>query len=368
VKIGFAHDLIYAYASKNPEAVGGAERQQWLLARALAAEGFSIVVAVHRLLKLSQRRTIDGVEFTGIGQSHLLLGWKRFLQLEQPDWWYLRGADHLLGPAVEIAKLTKVRTIFSTAFDNDVHPSQALPRRQRWWPLYAWGLERAERIFVQHVGQLSLIAPHWRSKTFIIPSIAPIAASITGHYDRKRYVAWVAMLRQPKRPDLLVEIARKAPGISFVVCGEPTVHRSPRGYGEQIVQSLQTLPNVDYRGRVSPAEAQQVIAEASAFLLTSEEEGFPNTLLQAWASGTPIVSLRVDPGQVISQEELGFVTGDTENAVQALRALIGSPRLCREIAFRARRHVLRAHGEATVTKAFERALHSYGPDHEALTG
>ena len=41
MKIAFIEDGIYAYASGSPLAVGGAERDQWLLARALArAEGF----------------------------------------------------------------------------------------------------------------------------------------------------------------------------------------------------------------------------------------------------------------------------------------------------------------------------------------
>lgn len=368
MKIGFAHDLIYSYASKSPSAVGGAEQQQWLLARALAARGYSVAVGVHWPLKVAERQTIEGVEFIGIGQSHALVSWRRFLHLERPDWWYLRGADHLLGPAVEIAKQAKVGTIFATAFDRDVIPRQALPRRQRWWPLYAWGLRRTERIFVQHDGQLSLIGPHWQSKTFMVPSIAPIADCIKDHYSRQPYVAWVAMLRQPKRPDLLIEIARQAPEIRFVVCGEPTVHRSPRGYGEKIVDSLRTLPNVNYRGRVSPYEARQIIAEASALLLTSDEEGFPNTVLEAWSSGTPVVSLTVDPGGVISQGGLGFVTANCENTVSALKSLIGAPELCREVALRAKRHVLHIHGEDNVTMAVERALCGYSPRRDVLTG
>src|SRR5204863_9419577 len=118
---------------------------------------------------------------------------------------------------------------------------------------------------------------------------APVTASFKNHHERSAYVAWAAMLRQPKRPDLLIDIARKAPDLSFVVCGEPTKHRSAPGYGERIVEALRSLPNVEYRGRVAPDEAQRIIAEASAFLLTSEKEGFPNTFLQAWSSSTPVV-------------------------------------------------------------------------------
>src|SRR5437773_6238472 len=113
------------------------------------------------------------------------------------------------------------------------------------------------------------------------------------HAERALYVAWVGMLRQPKRPDVLIEIARKAPGTRFVVCGASSTHRSPPGYGERIVETLCTLKNVDYIGYVAPEKAHQVMADASILLSTSDEEGFPNTFLQAWSSGTPVVSLKV---------------------------------------------------------------------------
>ena len=59
--------------------------------------------------------------------------------------------------------------------------------------------------------------------------------TVKSHSERAKYVAWVAMLGQLKRPDVLIEIARKAPGIHFVVCGGPTALMSPSGYGERIV-------------------------------------------------------------------------------------------------------------------------------------
>ena len=109
------------------------------------------------------------------------------------------------------------------------------------------------------------------------------------------------MLRQPKRPDLLVEIAKKMPNTRFVIGGGPSLHRSPRGYGERIIEDLRALPNVEYVGQVPPEKAEQIIADAAVLLSTSDIEGFPNTFTQAWASGTPVVSLTVDPDNVIKR-------------------------------------------------------------------
>ena len=168
MKIIITNDTIYGWAS-GASVVGGAERQQWLLARALAATGWSVTVGVREALEARERRTIDGVEFlgigrgyTGIGRDHIHRVWYRFLSSEQPDWWYWRCANHLWGSAVEVAKLAGVRTIFAAGVDSDVQPRRALFQRPHWWPLYAWGLSRTDRIFVQHAGQLAELAPRWR--------------------------------------------------------------------------------------------------------------------------------------------------------------------------------------------------------------
>jgi glycosyltransferase involved in cell wall biosynthesis len=366
MKIAFVNEGIYEFASGAPEAVGGLERDQWLLARALAVTGWSATVGVRGALRAGERRVIDKVEYVGIDQGPVLLAWHRFLSSERPDWLFWEGATHLWGPLVEIAKLAGVRTVFHVAFDRDVEPHRALVHRRRCWPLYAWGLARTDRIFVQHAGQLAKLASRWRSKAYILPKVCMLSGSlaepvtIKAHAERARYVAWVAMLRQPKRPDVLIEIARKASAIRFVVCGGPTAHRSPPGYGERIVEALRMLPNVEYRGQVASAEAMQVVADAAVLLSTSDEEGFPNTFTQAWSVGTPVVSLKIDPGRVIERVGLGMVSGSLDRAIADINALMDSPQRREEIATRARQYIAERHSEAAVMAAFERTIQGIG--------
>jgi glycosyltransferase involved in cell wall biosynthesis len=182
------------------------------------------------------------------------------------------------------------------------------------------------------------------------------------HDDRQQYVAWVATMRQHKRPDLLVEIATSTPTIHFVVCGEPTNYQTPPGYGLRVVEQLAQLPNVEYRGRVSPDEAMDVIANAGLLLCTSDEEGFPNTFTQAWASGTPVVTLRVDPDNIIERMGFGAVSGSVGRAVSDIESLIRSPERRQEIAGRTRRYILENHNEATVVEIFNDTLGNYHLD------
>ena len=361
MKIAFINDAIYAYASNEPSAVGGAERQQWLIASALSTAGWSVTVGLRRPLKPGDRCTIEGVEFVGLQPTHPLISWYRFLRSEQPDWWYWRCADHLLGPAVMIAKLAKVRTIFAAGFDTDVQPRHALVRRSRWWPLYAWGLSWTDKIILQHSGQLSSLKKAWRGKASVVPSIAMAPSNYIPHISRSGYVAWVGILRQPKRPDLLIEIARKTRAVRFVVCGGPSQHRSSSGYGEEIVKQLRQLSNVDFRGQVDPAEAREIIGRSALLLSTSDGEGFPNVFLEAWASGTPVVTVRIDPDRIIQEKGLGVVSGSVVRAVKDIQALLESPEKRDAIAAKAKLYVADAHSAKMVCKMFESAIRSKYP-------
>jgi glycosyltransferase involved in cell wall biosynthesis len=356
MKIAFLNDLAYEYAAGGTNAIGGAERNIWFHSRALAAAGWSVKIAVRRGLRAKQQKTIEGVEYIGIGQGQILLECFRFLSSERPDWLYWTGEHHLLGLVVEIAKLVGVRTVFHAALDTDVQPRRAVFRRSRCWPLYAWGLRRTDKIFVQHIGQLSMLHPQLRSKACTLPKVCPLPLVVKSHSHRQKYVAWVATLRQHKRPDLLIDIARRALDVQFVVCGGPSDYLTPPGYGTWIAETLIKLPNVEYRGRVGPEEAMRVIADAAILLCTSDEEGFPNTFTQAWSSGTPVVSLNVDPGCVIEKFGLGTISKSVEGAVTDIEQLILSVDKRDEICARARKYICENHNEATVVEIFNRAL------------
>jgi glycosyltransferase involved in cell wall biosynthesis len=164
------------------------------------------------------------------------------------------------------------------------------------------------------------------------------------------------MLRQPKRPDVLVEVARKAPNIRFVVCGGFTEFATPKGYAEQVVDELRMLPNVDFLGQVPPKKAQEVIANAAVLLSTSDEEGFPNVFSQAWSSGTPVVTLKLDPDRLIERMGLGAVSGNIAGVIEDITALLNSIERREEIRIRACRLIEEKHNAAAVVTLFERAL------------
>jgi glycosyltransferase involved in cell wall biosynthesis len=243
--------------------------------------------------------------------------------------------------------------IFAAGFDSDVDVRHALFQRPRWWPLFALGLEWTDKIFVQNDKQLVRLPRRWQAKTRKVPSITPEPGAVIPHAQRACHVAWVAMLRKFKRPDLLIEIAQKATDLRFIVCGGTTKFTAEPGYGEAIGDLLRSLPNVEYRGQVSPDEAQRVISEAAVFLSTADEEGFPNTFLQAWGAGTPVISLRIDPDQIIERHALGKVSPTVADAIADIRGLIGSPEAREAISAHAKIYVANHHSSSALVSMLE---------------
>jgi glycosyltransferase involved in cell wall biosynthesis len=256
---------------------------------------------------------------------------------------------------VSVARWAGVRTIFSAAVDRDVEPRRALFRRPQLWPLYWWGLERSDRIFVQHRSQLAGLSARLRGRASLLPGIVELPESVVPH-ARRAAVAWVAVLRSVKRPDLLIEVARRAPEIAFKACGGRTTFLSPPGFAESAVSALEREPNIDYLGPVAPRATLDVIGSAAVLLSTSDEEGFPATFLEAWAAGTPVVSLKLDPDGLIAGHGLGLVPGSVDRTAGLLKTLVASPELRESMGARARDYVAATHTARSVAALFSRSL------------
>jgi glycosyltransferase involved in cell wall biosynthesis len=357
MKITFVEDQVYDYAVNATSATGGAERYAWLLLRALAADHWTVTVGVYDRLAPNERMRIDGVEFVGLEKGHVTRVWYKFLRKEKPDWWLLQTANHWWGPAVEIAKWLGVRTVYSAMHDLDFRWRQALSLHPRLWPLYAWALMRVNKIFVQHSQQLAELPLAWRSKASVLPGAVTPALDPPTHTERAPYVAWVAMLRQHKRPDLLIEIARDLPDVRFVVCGGTSQHRSPAGYSTRVVTALKSVANIEFLGQLAPEKSLQIIRNAAVLLSTSDSEGFPSTFLEAWTNGTPVISVTVDPDQLLSNGGLGVHSGSTQQAVMDIRKLIACIDLREQIGAHAREYIVKRHAPPAVSSIFSRGLH-----------
>ena len=123
-----------------------------------------------------------------------------------------------------------------------------------------------------------------------------------------------------KRVDLAIEVARRCPDVQFKLIVNPGDAQI-----ENRVRS-ENLPNVFLVDYVPSDKIMQEFTSAAAFLSTGnpEYEGFPNVMLQAAATETPIISL-YDFDNFLENAKAGFVcNGSIELAIDNIRKALSS--------------------------------------------
>jgi glycosyltransferase involved in cell wall biosynthesis len=247
------------------------------------------------------------------------------------------------------------RFVYSVASDMDC--DRALPDLRTWRAraLYLYGLRRADRVIAQTETQVRMLDDGFgvRAKAIPMPCFGPPENEfVPPSWDPGGRVLWVGRICSVKRPDRFLEVARGCPDVAFDMVGPV----GEDAYSAAIALEATSRSNVTLHGRASRAEMNAFYRRASVLLCTSDREGFPNTFIEAWSHGVPVVSTH-DPDGTIARLGLGAVAAPVAPALAAaLRAVLGSCEAWCRASATARQHYLRNHTVDDVMKRFEAEL------------
>jgi glycosyltransferase involved in cell wall biosynthesis len=347
------------------EFAGGAELQQILIAQRIV-DFFDVIflVAGHagdRRQEYAGKIKIIKVpaSFTGGKCSYVRTLWVLFVALwrADADVYCLRAPSYLLGLAGLFCMLRSRKLIFSMAIDYESDP-KSLTEQLSWISrtLFIWGLRNTHMVVTQTDSQQFRLRKNFDINSVKIKNVYVLPRS---GIDCKRTeppcVLWVGTAAAWKRPHLFLDLARSLPDIKFSMIMAPGLDAILR---EQIIAQAQTISNLDYIGFVAPAKITSYYARAAVLVNTSLWEGFPNTFLQAWGSGTPVVSLAVDPDNTITSNNLGFCSGTMTQMQKDIRVLLNDPLLRATYGDNARNYVLREHSPEHIIREWIRIVDS----------
>jgi glycosyltransferase involved in cell wall biosynthesis len=169
---------------------------------------------------------------------------------------------------------------------------------------------------------------------------------------------------EEKRPKLLIDMARlllqKHPDLKFLIFGAGPMIEEMRTY----VESFQLADAIKLPGFTK--DAWRSLAAMDVFVLTSRMEGLPNVLIEAEASGLPIVCTAVGGmSETYVEGVTGFgVPAATPAALaQAVSRLVGDPKLHSRMSKQAFRYARETFG---IDRMISHTLKAYG-DAEELT-
>jgi glycosyltransferase involved in cell wall biosynthesis len=126
----------------------------------------------------------------------------------------------------------------------------------------------------------------------------------------------------------LIQARRPDAELTLVGAGsqEPALRRLSRALG---------LRNVRFAGRVAPDEIWRAYAEADIYLQTPDIDNMPSSVLEAFASGCPVVSTNAGGvPALVTDAEHGLLVpcGDHRAAADAVLRLLDDPALARRLA------------------------------------
>jgi glycosyltransferase involved in cell wall biosynthesis len=342
---------------------GGEEVQQTLLARALARRGHRVSMIV------ADYGQPDGHEWQGVrtfktckpeeGLPGLRFFHPRWTSLHSAlrranaDVYYVSPAGAQLGQVAMFTRRRGRRLVFRSAHDANCNPRTLMIRFWRDRRLYEFGLRRADTILAQTEVQQKLIRQHYGLASDIAVMMVEPAQSVPGFGERDVDVLWVNNLRRFKRPDIFLQLAHALPEarmhmVGGAVPGFEDVHRNLLG-------QLPAVPHLQYHGAVPYHDVNGLYERTRVFVNTSDTEGFPNSYLQAWVRGAPVVAF-FDPDGVIAREGLGVVPTSLQQMQDAVRRYLDDPVLWAETSERCRRYMQTHYDEDRILAPYLRAI------------
>jgi glycosyltransferase involved in cell wall biosynthesis len=344
---------------ENPKYIGGEAIQHVLLARAWRDLGHDVSMIVHDEGQ-GARRVFDGITAIAAHSRHGGIRGLRFfhpratrllsaLMAADADTYYQSPAGAYTGITGWFCRTSGRRFIFRIASDSDVEEEHGRIQFWRDRKLYNYGLRCADLIAAQTEFQAQLLREnHGLPSAVVNMMVEPRRPD--ARIDKDIDVLWVSNLRALKRPELALELARQLPQVRFTLAGGPM----PAGetYYEDVRAAAARLPNVTMLGAVPYAQTAGLFDRAKVFLNTSSIEGFPNTFLQAWIRGVPVVSF-FDPDSLVQRMSLGSIANSLDEMRESIRDLLANDFDREQIGRRAREFATREYTTGVAARYLE---------------
>lgn len=341
-------------------AYGGAERHVVDLANALAARGHSVTCLFPAHIRLQEHLVpaVDARAVSGLGSPlRLVAALARTVRAVKPDVVHLHSIRALmLGRFVRLSRLPLVRpALLCPVFVGTAHGW--VPRRLRAGALFSLLYRVGARLDDTTIAVSKHTARRfgsWPRRVCVIPNglatvdIATASApAASGDASTGVRLGFVGRLTEEKDFPIALEALARARDllqrrgwvqpVELHVYGDGPLLPAARARAEERCSG-----GVHFHGRVPQREVFRAMAELTALLVSSREEGFPYAVLEAMAVGCPVVATAVGGiPEIVWDGHTGLLAepGDHERLAEAIAALALDPTLRDRLARAARASV-----------------------------
>ncbi|MDT0559386.1 glycosyltransferase family 4 protein [Ichthyenterobacterium sp. W332] len=319
------------------ERTGGAEVQASYLAEELVKRGYEVQYICQTITKtnINTNSVVNGVKIHWIKPSRKFswtnyLNYRNKLKITKPDIIIQRNSSPVLFGSYLYKKKTNAKLIWICT-DNlsplrDFYKKRFITKNTiRSTGLFKYivyylnclledklrnhGMKGVDLGFSQNNYQKIEILKNFGIDTHqMISGHYPIEDSIINkvkHRFSSKIILWCANFGKHKRPELFLKLAElmQHTDCNFIMIG----NHADKNHLKNLL--INKPKNLTLTGHLSFEEALHYFNKASLFINTSSPsgDGFPNTFIQSWLRGVPVLTFGFDPDNIVEEHQLGLI-------------------------------------------------------------
>jgi glycosyltransferase involved in cell wall biosynthesis len=280
------------------------------------------------------------------------------LKTIKPDVIYQRVGCGYTGIAAYYARRSGCKFVWHVAHEMEVEPFNRVVSKNMGFryidkQVLEYGIRHATDIIVQTRRQQELLKQHYnRTPTVRIENGHPFPREKIAK-AKAIEIVWVANLKPWKQPEVFARLARDlepSHDVRFTMIGSSAWSAERHA---EFLRQIENQRNLTYLGGCTQDEVNAALARAHIFVNTSVHEGFPNTFIQAWMRQVPVVTLNVNPDDVLTDKRIGLISNTYEKMKQDIAYLIENPDVRHKMGADAQTYAFATYSMKNIDKVIE---------------
>lgn len=357
-----AYYLFNPFASFAEDKVGGAQKQAYLLSKGVALDqSFDVHFSVADFGQNSFE-TISNVKLwkTINFKDNLIKNFVRLISTMKKinaDIYIFRSADFSVAiTSLYIKLILKKRVLYMVAADAEVINKQRI-KYYSWLTAFTMKAvyKYADKITVQTKQQsVDFEKSANRKPDAVIRNIYTNSFSEID-FNEKKTILWIGRLDRVKKPGVFLELAQRHENETFVMIA-PVV-RDHTKYGKSMLKKAKEISNINLLSFVNPNEINKFYLNAKLYILSSDLEGFSNTMAEALLAKCPVLSFKVNPDNLLNNYDCGYCAdGNMERFNILFEELLNDSVLRKKMGENGAKYIIENHASESIIAEFKALL------------
>jgi len=174
-------------------------------------------------------------------------------------------------------------------------------------------------------------------------------------FNNKKTILWVARLAEVKNPELFLKLAKKYPEQKFVMIAPHAVNK--KEYGNKIYEKAERIKNLQIINYVAPSEIFDFYKKAKIYVITSDFEGFQNTMAEAMQAECALLSYSVNPDNILNEHKFGYCAEkNIDKFYNDFEKLLENSELRKEFGINGKKYIIKYHQKSKIVDDFKNIL------------